>query len=152
MADQLTTVQVSWTSSPRKLPRSAEQGPTMDNYPQGPYALAQAMVTELQQGTLSRPDFDVRLQTLTNRLEGWFSELESIATSDDYPEGVDIVEDAKETLQVVYDGTEMLSEYADSRDPEVAAQALDYIREASEAMLRLMAITNQNIEELEADL
>ena len=119
----------------------------MSEYPNSPYQLAQRFVGELEEGQISPSEFQERMTLFEQNLEVWHQALEQIRTGDDYVEGKDLVEDAKMSLQQIYDGVELLRQYGHSRSQESLSQALDMIEEASQFMAELIDETEDNMDQ-----
>lgn len=121
----------------------------MQEYPNNPYELAQRFVGELEENQIDPAQFMERMDLFEQHLQNWHTALEQIKTSDDYQEGKDLVEDAKQSLEQVYEGVGLLREYAQSRNEDTLSTALDMIEEASQFMAELIDTTEDNLEELE---
>ena len=117
----------------------------MSEYPNSPFQVARRLVDQLDQGALPAEEFLSGLDRFVSNLENWYAQLESIHTSDVYPEGKLMVEHAKEALQAVYDGADLLREYAENRSPEVSAEALAIMAQAGELLAQLLSITEENL-------
>lgn len=120
----------------------------MSDYPNSPYSRARHALELFNQGSLTEDAFVAQLAALSGSVDTWRSQLDAIR-SDDYAEGLALIEDAKESLQAVSEGVEMLRDYAEDRDPKTAAEALELMAEASEFLAQLLDITEQNMEDLE---
>jgi exonuclease VII small subunit len=120
----------------------------MSQYPNSPYGRASQAVAELNEGQLSADDFLGHLEMMVHSLDNWKSQLDSIR-SDDYAEGRELIDDARESLQAIYDGVELLRDFAETRAPEAAAEGLELLAEASDFLAQLLDITEQNMENLE---
>jgi hypothetical protein len=120
----------------------------MNDYPHSPYGRARHALELFDQGALAPPEFLAQLDSLGASVEAWSGQLDAIP-SQGYQEGRELIDDARESLQAVREGTDMLREYAHSRRPEEAREALELLAEASEFLAQLLSITEQNMEELE---
>jgi hypothetical protein len=121
----------------------------MSEYPHSPYGQARQLVAELDEGRLTPEEFLLQLDRFGQRVDQWRAQLDAIKTGDDYPEGQELVDDARESLQAVTEGAELLREYAETRAEETSAEALDLMAEASEFLAQLLGITERNMEDLE---
>jgi hypothetical protein len=121
----------------------------MIEYPQSPYGQTRDALSQLQDGRMSRAAFLVWLDGFGRKVDGWKAQLSAVPTGQEYPEGQELVDDAAESLQAVYDGLDLLREYAETRAPESSAEALELMAEASDFLVQLLGITEQNLEELE---
>lgn len=120
----------------------------MLEYPNSPYGKARHALNELDEGRCTPEAYLARLDALAEKVERWTNQLESIP-SDGYQEGRELIEDARESLQAIYDGLEILREYAQSRSPEAATEGLELLAEASDFLAQLIDVTEQNMEDLE---
>ena len=125
------------------------KGRVMTEYPHSPYGQARQLVTELDEGRLGAETYLAELDRFVQRIGGWKSQLDAVKTGDHYPEGQELVDDARESLQALYEGAEMLQEYAESRAVETRTEALDLMAEASEFLVQLLGVTERNMEDLE---
>ncbi|MBI3927625.1 MAG: hypothetical protein HY319_18950 [Armatimonadetes bacterium] len=119
------------------------------DYPNSPYHQVRRLVSELVEGRISADQFLDRLALLEQRLENWYSQLETLRPGGDCQEGVELVEAAQESLRAVYEGLEMLREFPESRSQESVDAALELLREASQYMADLVALTERNTAELQ---
>ena len=103
---------------------------------------------ELDLGLISGDEFRARLHLLVQQLESCYAQVEAIPTSPQYAEGKELLEHSKGSLQLLYDGVELLGDYVDNRSPEIAGEALALIAEASDYLAQMLAITAQNMEDL----
>lgn len=120
----------------------------MTSYPNSPYSRARRAVDAFEQGALTPEGFVAQLDALAGSVEGWGIGLDGIR-SEGFEEGLELIEDARESLRAVAEGLDLLREYAVSRSSEAAREALDLIAEASEFLVQLLDVTEQNMEDLE---
>lgn len=123
----------------------------MSYYANSPFERARNWVQELEREEISVEEFQRRLDGLARQLENWYARVEEIRSGPDYPEGNLLVEHAKQSFQLVYDGVDMLRDYADTRSPDLGAQALEVIQEGSNYLGQLLEISAENIKQLEMD-
>ena len=123
----------------------------MTYFPNSPFERARNWVQELEREEISVDEFHDRLDGLVQQLEGWYARVQAIRSGPDYPEGSTLVESTKESLQLVYDGVDLLRDFAETRSSEIGGQALEVIEEGSNYLARLLQITEENIQELEKD-
>jgi hypothetical protein len=120
----------------------------MSQYPNSPHGQAQQAVAEFHQGTLGRLEFLQRIEALVRSVDAWKSQLDAIP-SDDYEEGQELIADAREALEAVDEGADLLREFAESRAAETAEEGLALLAEASDFLAQLLDITEQNMADLE---
>lgn len=123
----------------------------MSQYPHSPYGKARQAVDAFREGRLSQDGFLAQLDALLGRVENWRLQLDAIR-SDDYPEGRELIEDARESLAAVCEGVDILRVYAQDRSEEAASEGLELVAEASDFLAQLLDITEQNMEDLENEL
>ena len=120
----------------------------MLEYPNSPYGIARRALDELDGGKTSPEGYLSQLDGLAQNVRRWTQQLQAIP-SQGYEEGRELIEDARESLQAVHDGLDILREYATSRSAEAAAEGLDLMAEASDFLAQLLDVTEQNMEDLE---
>jgi CHASE3 domain sensor protein len=121
------------------------------DFPNSPFNLAQSFLSELQQGLIAKDEFLRRLDLFEQNVENWHTQLEEIPATEDYQEGQDLLEDAKESLHAVYEALGLLRDYAENGHEESAQEAMEMIQEASDFMIQLIQVTEQNMDDLEDD-
>lgn len=77
----------------------------MNDYPNSPYQRVRQLVAEFDRGDISGEVLLARLNLLVEKLESWYAQLGKISTNESYPEGAQLVEHSKESLQMIYDKT-----------------------------------------------
>lgn len=103
---------------------------------------------ELDAGTTTPQGYLAELDALAKNVGRWTEQLQTIP-SQGYEEGQELIEDARESLQAVSDGLDILREYAVSRSSETAAEGLELMVEASDFLAQLLDVTEQNMADLE---
>ena len=121
----------------------------MNEYPNSPYQRVRQLLAEFDRGDITGEELLARLNLLVEKLESWYAQLGKISTNESYPEGAQLVEHSKESLQMIYDGVELLAEYVDTQSPETSERALALMAEASGFLAQILEITASNIKELE---
>lgn len=119
------------------------------DYPNSPYHVVRRLVSDFVEGRTSADEFLQGVTLLEQKLENWYSQLEAIRPGDDCQEGVELVEAATKSLQVVYEGLGMLREFPQSRSQETVDAALELVGDASHFMAELVTVTEENVEQLE---
>jgi len=137
-------------------------------HPHSPHAQARDLVDALFERRISHDAFIEALGTLQARLENGFGKLEALLPGDDCPEAVEVVTAAADALRDAWAGLESLRALTvetnldddgladgDSEAPaepprDTAEVALEQIRLATEAMIALVGVTEQNTAALEA--
>ncbi|MGE0492311.1 MAG: hypothetical protein AB7S38_24070 [Vulcanimicrobiota bacterium] len=123
----------------------------MEQYPNSPYHIAATLVQQFDQGHLDGPTFLSNLDQFEAQVKGWYEQLDQIQVGDKAPEEQQLMEDAKDSLELVYEAVELLRGYAHDRNPEAAAEALRLAEEGSRVMAELIGITEDNMDRLEND-
>ena len=123
----------------------------MEQYPNSPYHIAATLVQQFDQGQLDAPAFLSNLDQFEAQVKGWYEQLDQIQVGDEASEEQQLMEDAKDSLELVYEAVELLRGYARDRNPEAAAEALRLADEGSRVMAELIGITEDNMERLEND-
>ena len=119
------------------------------DYPESPYNQARGLLDQFLAEALDADAYVERLGQLKERLESWYERLEVIQPGDQHQQEVELVEDAKESLQVAYEGLSLLSEFAQTGDQEAAASGLEMLEESSKFMLDLIGAATANLERFE---
>ena len=120
----------------------------MLEYPNSPYGISRRALDQFDAGTISAEGFLAQLDTLDQNVERWARQLQAIP-SQGYEEGRELIQDARESLQAVYDGLEILREYPAFRSSETAAAGLELMADASDFLAQLLNVTEQNMADLE---
>ncbi|MCA9793093.1 MAG: hypothetical protein KC910_14895 [Candidatus Eremiobacteraeota bacterium] len=123
----------------------------MEQYPNSPYHIAATLVQQFDQGQLDPPAFLSNLDQFEAQVKGWYEQLDQIQVGDEASEEQQLMEDAKDSLELVYEAVELLRGYARDRNPEAAAEALRLADEGSRVMAELIGITEDNMDRLEND-
>ena len=123
----------------------------MEQYPNSPYHIAATLVQQFDQGQLDAPAFLSNLDQFEAQVKGWYEQLDQIQVGDEASEEQQLMEDAKDSLELVYEAVELLRGYARDRNPEAAAEALRLADEGSRVMAELIGITEDNMDRLEND-
>lgn len=123
----------------------------MEQYPNSPYHIAATLVQQFDQGQLDAPAFLSNLDQFETQVKGWYEQLDQIQVGDEASEEQQLMEDAKDSLELVYEAVELLRGYAHDRNAEAAAEALRLADEGSRVMAELIGITEDNMDRLEND-
>lgn len=121
----------------------------MDQYPNSPHRIAERLLEAYRQEQLSQEQFLEALNMFESQLRAWYGQLEQINVDGDYTEGQELMLHARQALESVYEGVELMREYARTGDEETATQAMQLTRDASQLMAELIKLTEQNMTRLE---